>query len=60
VPGAIDVECAGLFASKPAPTGVSGVAGLCRWFDLIEHAVSGDFGKHDAVGNAQQGIAITG
>ena len=27
------------------------------WIDLIQHPVRGDFREHDAVGNAQQGIA---
>ncbi|CAI8922014.1 hypothetical protein EMIT0P218_400016 [Pseudomonas sp. IT-P218] len=31
VSGDGDVGCAGLFAGKPAPTGLSGVAGNCVW-----------------------------
>ena len=27
------------------------------WIDLIQHPVRRDFREHDAVGNAQQGIA---
>jgi len=55
----ISIDCHAAIASKLAPTGGSGEAGLCGQLDLIKHAVRGDFCEHHAVGNAQQGIAVT-
>ena len=48
-----DVECAGLFAGKPAPTGLR----LVGWIELIQRPVHRQFAQHDDLRNAQQGVA---